>query len=330
MPDRNPFETLQQIAGGYGVARSLHVIADLGVADVLGDDPQSAADLATRVGAHSDALGRVMRLLAAHGIFEAVNGAFRHSPASRLLRADHPQSMRDFARMFGLDVNWRAYEALGHSVRTGEPGTSKVLATSFWEYFAAHPEESAIFNAAMAAKAAAQIPAVVDTYDFGGLRSVADIGGGRGHLLKAIVDRYRAIRGVLFDQPHVIDEAAGIASGRLTLQGGDFFTDALPACQGYVLMEVIHDWNDADSVSILKSVRRAIDADGKLLLIETIVPDRPGPDWSQMLDVHMMAFAGGKQRTVEEYRGLFTQAGFHYVRETDTGAGISVIEAVPA
>src|SRR2546423_1435355 len=128
MGSTNPFELLQQMAGGYCVARSLHVVAELGVADALDEESHTAADLAAAVGAHPDALARVMRLLAAHGVFETGNGTFRHSPASRLLRADHPQSMRAFARMFGLHVNWRADDAPDHSVRTGWPAPQKVLA----------------------------------------------------------------------------------------------------------------------------------------------------------------------------------------------------------
>jgi len=327
MPDVSPFETIQQLAGGYVLARSLHVVTDLGVADVLGDEPRTAADLAAHVHVQPDALGRVLRLLAAHGVFEAATGGFRHSPASRLLRSDHPQSMRDFVRMFGLDVNWRAYEALAHSVRTGQPATQKVLSTTFWEYFASHPTESAIFNAAMTAKAQAQIPAIIAAYDFSRFRTVADVGGGRGHLLKAIVERHRA-RGVLFDQPHVVGDVHDMPPG-VTLQGGDFFSDALPSCDAYVLMEIIHDWNDQDAVRILKNVRRAAGRDARLLLIETTVPDSSAPDWSQMLDIHMLTFVGGKQRTIGEYRTLVGDAGFELVGDVDTGAGISVVEAVP-
>jgi len=223
MTEPNPFSTLQQIAGGYCLSRCLHVVADLGVADVLDDEaPKTAADLAKAVGAHPDALGRVLRLLSSHGVFESQSGMFGHSPASRLLRTDHPQSMRAFARMFGLPITWAAYGSLEHSVRTGLPAADEVLTGGFWAYFKKHPEASGIFNGAMAAKAHGQVAGVLAIYDFSGFGLIGDIGGGRGHLLRSVLDSAPKAKGVLFDLPHVLKEAAGLASERLTLQAGDF------------------------------------------------------------------------------------------------------------
>ena len=327
MTEHDPFSTLLLMAGGYCLPRCLHVAADLGVADVLGDAPMTAADLAAAVGTHPDALGRVLRLLAAHGVFESREGMFLHSPASRLLRADHPQSMRPLVRMFGLDVNWATYGELGHSVRTGLPAGDRVIPGGFWSHFAEHPEEGRIFNEAMTAKARGQVAGVVAAYDFSGFELIGDIGGGRGHLLRAVLDRAPAARGVLFDLPHVIGEATDLASERLTVQAGDFFRDELPACDAYLLMEVIHDWGDEESAAILKAVHRAARPGAKLLLIETIVPDGPGPDWSKMLDIHMLTLLGGKQRTRGEYGELLESAGFSLLRQIDTSGGVSILEA---
>lgn len=327
MIEPNPVSTLLEIAGGYCVPRCVHVVANLGVADALDEAPRTAAELAASVGAHPDALDRVLRLLSAHGVFECHGNDFRHSPASRLLRTDHPQSMRAFARMIGLPVMWALYGALEHSVRTGRPAADKILPGGLWAHFAEHPEEGGLFNAAMVAKAHGAVAGVVAAYDFSGFGLIGDIGGGRGHLLRAVLDRTPSAKGVLFDQPHVIKEVAGLASERLTLQAGDFFKDKLPACDAYLVMEVIHDWNDADSVSILKAIRRAAPSHAKLLLIETMVPDDPGPHWSKNLDIHMLTFIGGRQRTQEEYSALLAEAGFTFKREIDTGAGISILEA---
>jgi O-methyltransferase len=323
----NPFATLTQIAGGYCLPRCLHVVADLGVADALDETPRTAADLAASVGAHPEALGRVLRLLAAYGIFETQGEMFRHSPASRLLRTDHPQSMRAFAQMFGLPIFWATYEALEHSVRTGLPAASKVFPEGFWAYLAQHPEEGRVFNAAMAAKAQGAVAGILASYDFSGFDLIGDIGGGSGHLLRAVLEASPNAKGVLFDLPHVIEEAAGVASERLTLQAGDFFRDALPTCDAYLLMEIIHDWGDDESVAILQAVRQAAPPHARLLLIETIVPDDPGPDWSKMLDIHMLTLLGGRQRTQQEYEALFAQSGFVLKREIDTHAGISILEA---
>lgn len=330
MTDPNPVYTVLQIAGGYCLPRCLHVVAVLGVADGLDESPRTAAELAGSVGAHPDALGRVLRLLAAHGVFECQDERFRHTPASRLLRSDHPQSLRSLARMFGLPINWAIFGALEHTIRTGLPAADKVLPGGFWAYFAEHPEESGIFNAAMAGKAHAQVAGVVAAYDFSGFRLIGDIGGGRGHLLSAVLDSTPNASGVLFDLPHVVAEAAGEASGRLELQAGDFFKDALPSCDAYLVMEVIHDWGDEEAVVILRAIRRAAPPEAKLLLIEQIIPTIPGPHWTKTLDIHMLALLGGRQRTLQEYEGLLARAGFSFEREVDTGAGISILEASAA
>ena len=326
--EANPFDTLQQMAAGYCLPRCLHMVANLGVADALEETPQTASDLAASVGAHPDALGRVLRLLAAHGVFEMQGGeTFRHTPASRLLRSDHPQSMLAFARMLGLPIIWSSFGAMEHSVRTGLPAAAEVFPGGFWEYLAQHPEEGRVFNAAMVAKAQGAVAGILASYDFSGFELIGDIGGGSGHLLRAVLDTAPTAKGVLFDLPHVIEEAAGMASERLTLQAGDFFRDALPSCDAYLLMEIIHDWADEESVAILQAVRRAAPSHAKVLLIERIVPDDPGPDWSKMLDIHMLALFGGHQRTRQEYEALLTKSGFVLLRDIDTRAGISILEA---
>jgi hypothetical protein len=330
MSEPNPFQTLLQIAGGYCLPRCLHVVAELGVADVLEEAPRTAAELGAVLGADPDALGRVLRLLAAHGVFVSQGDRFRHSPMSRLLRTDDPHSLRAFTRMFGLPSWWAIYGSLERAVRTGCPATDDVLPGGLYAHFAAHPEESAVFNAAMVAKAHAQVAGILGAYDFSGFRVVGDIGGGRGHLLRAVLDAVPTARGVLFDLPHVVNDAAGVASERLTLQGGDFFKDDLPVCDAYLVMEVIHAWGDKEGIAILRAIRRASPPNAKVLLIEQMVPDDPGPHWSKMLDIHMMTLLGGRQRTRQEYEGLFESAGFSLQREVDTGAGVSILEAMPA
>ncbi|TCJ18483.1 hypothetical protein E0L93_05690 [Rubrobacter taiwanensis] len=324
----NPFATVLQVSGGYCLPRSLHVVAELGVADALDETPRTAAELATSVGADPGALGRVLRLLAAHGVFEVQgDGKFGHSPASRLLRTDHPQSMRAFARMFGLQVFWETFGAMEHSVRSGLPATAEVFPEGFWGYFERHPEAGRVFNEAMVAKSRGAVAGILASYDFSGFERIGDIGGGSGHLLRAILDAAPDARGVLFELPRVIEGAAGIASERLTLQAGDFFRDDLPECEAYILMEIIHDWPDEESFAILRAVRRAAPAGARVLIIEQIVPDGPGPDWSKMLDIHMLTLLGGRQRTRQEYEELLARSGFALRQEIDTRAGISILEA---
>ena len=327
MIEPNPFETLRQMAGGYCLSRGLHVVANLGVADQLDGTPRTATELAVSVGAHPGALDRVLRLLSAHGVFESCDGKFRHSPASRMLRTDHPQSMRDYVRMFGLPPFWATFGEMEQSVRTGLPVGEKVTTGGLWAYLAKHPEANAVFNSTMVTKAQTQIAGVLAAYDFSGFEVIGDIGGGRGHLLSAVLERVPTARGVLFDLPHVVEDEAGATSPRLRRQAGDFFKDKLPVCDAYLVMEVIHDWGDAESISIIQAIRRAAPSHAKLLVIEEMIPADPGPAWSKMLDIHMLALIGGKQRTRREYTALFDAAGFSFKREIDTGAGISIIEA---
>lgn len=328
MPEAPPFDTLLEVSGGYCVARCLHCVADLGVADRLGDAPQSAEALAAATGAQVGALHRVLRLLVAHGIFEMADGLYRHNPASRLLRDDHPQSMRSLVRMFGLSGLWATMGELGHSISTGEPAADKALG-GLWNYFSTHPDAGRIFDQAMTAKAHGQVAGVIGAYDFMGFDRIGDIGGGRGHLLEAVLRAAPRASGVLFDLPQVIEQVKGKATDRLRLQSGDFFKDLLPTCDVYLIMEVIHDWGDDESAAILRAIRRSAPTLAKLLLIEALIPDDLGPSWPKMLDMWMLCL-GGRQRTQVEYAKLLGDSGWKFVREIATNGGVSILEAVPA
>lgn len=324
----NPVQTILDMAGMYALPRCLHVAADLGVADAMDDTPRNAADLAAELHADPDALSRVLRLLSAHGVFKMQGDLFTHTPASRLLRTDHPHSMRAFARMFGLRAFWDTQGALQESVRTGKVAAQEVLPGGFYAYLEADPEASAIFNSAMAAKAQGQVAGVVGAYDFSAFQTIGDIGGGRGHLLRAILEAAPAVHGVLFDLPRVIEEIRSTHSTpRLRLQSGSFFQDVLPTCDGYILMEVIHAFADSDAVTILQAIRRAAQPNATLLVIEQMIPDHSGPHWVKTLDIHMLALLGGRQRSLHEYVDLLRRGGFAFSREIDTRAGIAILES---
>jgi hypothetical protein len=257
-----------------------------------------------------------------------VNGEMvSHTSESRLLQSAHPQSLRSMVRMIGAPVNSRPVEHLRHSVTTGASAAEQAYPEGFWGYLAQHPEESRLFDTAMAAKAHGQIAEVLDSYDFSGFRRIADIGGGRGHLLQAVLERYPGSHGVLFDQPHVIADAKCIASDRLEFHSGDFFEDRLPEADAYILMEVIHDWTDPEALRLLQSVRRAAPGHARLLLIESLIPDQPTANWTQMLDIFMLALFGGKQRTEREYIGLAAPAGFEWQRTVSAGP-VDILEFV--
>ena len=327
MANLDPITQIQLMSGGYYLSRCLQVVAELGIADFIAEEPMSAAELAQSTGSHPEALGRALSLLCAYGVFERVNGRFRHSASSRVLRTDHPMSMRPFARLFGIPILWQAVRRLDESVATGRPMGDEVTPGGFWHYFEQHPDANEKFNHAMATKSQAVVPLVPAAYDFNPFPRIADVGGGRGHLLHAILTSSVFSRGVLFDQPHVIEEAAGVASDRLELRGGNFFEDELPEADAYVLMDVIHDWDDQHAERILNAVRRAAPVSAKLLLIEAMMPEPPVPCWATTLDVVMLNLLGGKQRSLSEYASLLKHCGFDQVREIPVGAGYSMVEA---
>src|ERR1700716_2343927 len=198
---------LVEISAGYWLPRALHVVADLAIADALDQEPRSAADLAKDVGADADALDRVLRLLASHGVFDWRRGKYVHNDLSRALRSDHPQSMRAYVRLVGLPVFWKSWGALDQVVRSGKPAVGDIFA-----YFREHPHETEIFDAGMKSQAQSAISPVIAAYDFSIFGTIGDIGGGLGHLLKAVLMSAPKLRGVLFDQPHVV-ERAGVEEG---------------------------------------------------------------------------------------------------------------------
>jgi hypothetical protein len=306
-----PQQTLMSLASGYWAPRCLHVIAEIGVADQLGESSQTPEALAEAVGAHPQSLARVLRLLASLGVFEEIDGRFRHSAASRLLRSDHPQSQRSFVRMMGMSEHWAAYGELEHSVRTGEAALRRIVASGMFEFLAAHPQRSRLFAEAMTGKSQATISDIVRSYDFSGLPLIADVGGGRGHLLQAVLAATPGAKGLLCDLPHVISTLEGVASERITLLAVDFFEDSLPSCDAYLLMSVLHDWSDAQALAILRAVRRAAPRHAKLLAIELTIPDAPGPHLAKVVDIEMLVMtSGGRERSCAEFARLYEAAGF--------------------
>jgi C-methyltransferase len=322
---QQPHEIVWTLTNAVIPSKCLHLVADIGVADEIGDEPVSIAELASCCGANPDALDRILRLLVAYGVFERRPDGYAHTEASRLLRSDHPMSMRAFSRMMGLPVFAATFNALEHSLRTGSPAVELVASKGLWPYLQEHPGEAEVFGQAMTAKAAADISAIHAAYDFSRFGMIADIGGGRGHLLRAVLDAVPAARGVLFDLPAVID-ALDFEHERLTPQAGDFFVDPLPAADAYVLMEVIHDWADAECVAILSAIRRAASAGATVLVIEDVLPDEQADPRSQTLDVIMLSVTGGRERTVGQLGKLFDDSGFRLAGVTETAGAMRIVE----
>ena len=197
-------------------------------------------------------------------------------------------------------------------------------------YFADHPIEGIHLQPGDGGKSAGVIPAVVDAYDFTPFKTVADIGGGHGHLIRAILGRVPAASGILFELPHVVADSKGVASDRLRLEAGDFFADPLPVADAYLLMEVIHDWPDDDAAKILDAIRRAAPEHARVVIVEALMPEVAGPHFSKTLDIVMLAVTGGRERTPAEYEVLLRAAGFRFERIVPTASQYSVVEATVA
>ncbi|HKW31925.1 MAG TPA: methyltransferase [Candidatus Acidoferrum sp.] len=321
---------LMQLTTASWTSRCLHVVAQLGVADALGEQPQSTEALARATGTQPQPLYRALRLLASVGIFASKNGAWHHTEASRLLRSDHPGSLRDYVRMLGLPAFWDAFSDLDHSLRTGECAFTKRHPEGVFVYLATHPDESRIFDAAMTSKSHRDIAAILPAYDFSQFPTIADIAGGRGHLLRAILKSSPKTQGILFDQRHVVAGIAAENGEKLTVVAGDFFTDVMPKADAYLLMNIIHDWPDAESIKILSAIQRDMPAHARVLIIETVVPPTPEPHLSKEMDIIMMAIPGGMERTQEEYAALAAKCGLQLKLLVETMSPYSILEMVAA
>lgn len=323
-----PSVQLLQLGTGFFLPRCLHVIAELGVADRLGETPLSAGALAESTGCNAPALERMLRLVAVAGVFEKRGEDWAHTELSRLLRADHPQSMRAFLRMIGDRVQWAAAGELQHAAQTGVAAAERVVPGGCWAYYRDHPDEARIFDAAMTAKSQAEIAALIPAFDFTRYALIADVGGGRGHILSAALAAAPRAQGILFDLPHVL--AAVTPTPRIELRPGDFFRDPLPAADAYILGNVLHDWADAEAATILRSIRRSAPPHAELLVLESILFEDPGPHVTKVLDIIMLSATGGRERTRVQYQALLAEGGFSLERIVPTQSTTSVIVGKPA
>lgn len=328
--EEQPARAVQKLATAYWTSRCLHVVAELGIADHLDEEPQTAEAIARAVGVKPQPLHRILRALAGHGIFVHDGERFAHNAASRMLRTDAPDSMRSFARMMGLKVHWDAYRELDRAVSTGEPPIAKVVDGGFFRYLQRHPDEGRVFDEAMAGKSALTIRFVLENYDLRPFKTIGDIGGGQGHLLYAVLEQATDACGVLFDLPEVIARARRRAHPRVNYVGADFFQDSVPVCDCYMMMTVLHDWSDAEAIAILENVKARAPRGAKLLLIERVLNPQAGEDFGVDADVEMLVMTTGHERTEAQWRTVLTRGGFRFSRVINAGPSGSIVEAVLA
>jgi hypothetical protein len=298
------------------LSRCIAMMAEIGIADLVAETPQSPADLARTCNVNADALMRILRFLAANGVFEAdATGAIRNTPISDLLRRGQG-SLRDQVRASWQDVIWDTYRQLPETLRTGEPAFDKAFGMPFFDYLAAHPDIGARFDASMALMSMPENAALAAAYPFHG--TVVDVGGGRGGLLRAILLEHRDARGVLFEQAAVLKDVERLlVAGQLDrcrLCPGDFFASLPADGDVYVLKRILHDWSDAEAVRILRTCRAALRTDARVLVIDAVLRPGNARDPNKMLDVGIMALTNGRERTAEDFERLFEAAGIKLLR----------------
>jgi hypothetical protein len=331
-----PEVVLTQMLAAPLVTQALRVVAELGIADLLAERPRSVDELADESGAHPASLYRFMRALASCGVFAETDSGervFKLTPMAELLRADVEGSLRDVAIFMGADWHWQVWGDATYSARTGKVAWEHVHGKEVFPYFAEHAEAARVFDNAMTSFSRMVAKAVVAAYDFSSVGKLADIAGGHGSLLAAILRANPQMRGLLFDVPQVIAGAPGLleaegVSERCELATGDFFKSVPVGADAYLMKHIIHDWDDARALAILKNCHRAMPETGKLLLVEMVIPPGNEPHFGKIQDLEMLLSPGGLERTEAEFRELFAAAGFELTRIIPTASPMSVIEGV--
>jgi len=327
---------LLEITQGVVLHHALCAAATLGVADLLEDRDRPVAELAAVLNVDEDALHRMLRFLAGHGVFvETAPRAFANNDVSTYICSDVPGSMRAMLRYRGSPFYAAPIADMLYSVQTSKPSRHKLLGMGGFEYLRGHPEEARLFDEGMSAVSSLFAPAIASAYDFGQWGTLADVGGGSGILLAAILQAHPSLGGTLMELQHVLQRAreapflSGDLSGRVSFVACDFFKDVPPGCRAYLMKSVIHDWDDDTALEILRRCRRAVPGDGALLLVEHSIGEANKPSAGKAADLVMLVGTGGKERTIHEYNVLLATSGFRLNRTIDA-AGVLILESLPA
>ena len=321
---------------GAILQRSIVHAARLGIADLLAGGPMTATELAARTKTHAPSLYRLLRYLASAGLFaETAGQRFEQTTLSALLRSDTPESLRDFALLFGEEWMWDAWWELPHSVATGQCAHRKVQGMSTFDYFQKHPEAGTIFNRAMTSMSKGAVPAIVPAYDFSGIGTLVDIAGGHGFLLAGILKANPRLKGVLFELPYMLENAGALlrsegVADRVACRTGDFFESVPAGGDAYMMKHIIHDWSDEECVTLLRNINTAMNPGGRVLTIEMVVPEGNDPSPAKSLDITMLLMETGRERTPAEYAALYAAAGLRLTRIIPTPSPYSIVEGVRA
>jgi hypothetical protein len=323
---------LENLIGGFKLSSLVALAAKLRLADHLSSGPRTAGELAALTSCHEDSLYRALRALAGLGIVtEELDRRFRLTPCGEYLRSDVPGSLKIAAEIVAENWTWQPWGALLHSVRSGETAFDHLFGESTWSWFSTNPEAAALFNQHMDVRTSADAEALLAAFDFFGIRTIVDVGGGQGSLLAAILRRHPGASGVLVNLPHVIESVNRSSfydlGHRLEFASGDFFHAVPDGADLYILKDILHDWNDDQAQKILETCRAAMHARSVLLVIEYLICPPNQHCAGKVVDIQMMVRTGGRNRTQEEFRDLFNRSGFGEFRllRPDTGPDLLAV-----
>ena len=331
-----PHVQLIPMGSAAWISRILFAAARLGIADHLASGPRSAAELAGPTGTHAPSLHRLMRTLASLGVLtERDAQRFALTSLGEALKSDAPGAARSTLIAFGSPWFWGGLGEILYSLQTGKTGFDNAFGMPVFDYLGRHPDDASHFSQAMVGFHGPETPAVAAAYDFSGIGTIVDVGGATGNMLAAILARHAGPRGVLFDMPHVVRDAPALLKARgveqrVTIESGSFFESVPAGGDAYILSHVIHDWSEDQCLTILRNCRNAMKPDGRLLIVEMVLPAGDTPHPGKILDIVMLVMPGGQERTEAEYAALLAKAGFRLKRVVPTASAASVVEAVPA
>ncbi|MDG3005555.1 methyltransferase [Paludisphaera mucosa] len=332
MDEPTPQDRAFQVLAGYWGSQAVLAAAKLGIADHLAEHPRSAGQLAESLGADAPSLARLLRALVGLGVLHADQGRYGLTSFGQVLRTGVPGSMKSFFLGVMADDHRRAWGELAHSVRTGETAFDHIFGMPCFDYYARHPELSADFNDAMTAGSAAVESAATEAYDFTRFGRIADVGGGNGGFLSAVLASAPEAEGILFDTPAGLAGAKNLlksrgVSGRCDVVPGDFFESVPSGGDLYMLKWILHDWEDRRAAAILRNCRKAAPRGAHVLLVEVVLPDGDEPTIGHLGDLNMMVMTGGRERTAGEFRSMLEAAGFSNVRVVPTRSPFALVEA---
>lgn len=330
-----PEAQIMQLTMACFISQAIYIGAKLGIADLIADGPKTTAELAAKTETDERSLYRLLRSLAGAGVFaETSDRTFENSPMSETLRSDSPKSTRAMALFMGDEAHWRVISDMMHSVKTGKPAWDNIHGVACFPYmFETNKAFGDIFNQAMTSVSHAEIAAVMAAYDFSGIGKLADIAGGHGHLLGAILQKNPSMKGVLFDLDVVLTGAPkllasyGVAD-RVQMVEGDFFSDIPVVADAYIMKHIIHDWYDDSCEKILGCIRRSMPEGAKVLIVDSVIPPGNDPHPGKILDLEMLIAPGGVERTAAEFETLLSNSGFRITRIIPTHSPVSIVEAV--